>query len=216
MSQQLWGSTYALWPLFMILVAFSIATFSEAGNNHDQISLVFVVVVSLSLLISGAFYFHSHERLEYANLDDGELTRSTNPALKGMTTRGTWLTDFDELVAYTSKNIPIEDGILCLPGEDLFYYATGRRPQFPVVMFDHTINPYSTQEIVDLARNKNIKWLIVKDELQLEEEPVENKDALMNLLMKEFEPVDSLDNYEIYQRKSADDSDDDNEDDSAK
>jgi len=209
MSQQLWGSTYALWPLFVILVAFIVVAIGKA--ELERLSLTFVSILSLSLLIAGAFYLRSHERLEYANLDDGELTHSTNPVLHGMTTRGTWLTDFDELVAYANKNIPAEDAILCLPGEDPFYYTTGRRPQFPVVMFDHTINPYSSQEIVDLARSRNIKWLIVKDELQLEEEPIENRDELMSLLEKEFESVDSLNNYEIYQRKSADDKDDESE-----
>ena len=80
-------------------------------------------------------------------------------------------------------------------------------------MFDHTINPYSPQEIVDLARARNIQWLIVKNELQLEEEPLEKKDELMNLLLKEFESVESLDNYEIYKRKSAQQQDEDASDD---
>jgi hypothetical protein len=78
-------------------------------------------------------------------------------------------------------------------------------------MFDHTINPYSPQEIVDIARERNINWLIVKDDLQLEEEPVEKKDELMNLLMKEFESVDSLNNYEIYRRNSGDQDDEEND-----
>jgi hypothetical protein len=179
-------------------------------NFHWQ-PFALASVISISLLIAGTFYLRSHERLEYANLDDGDLTHSTNPALKGMATRGSWLTDFDELVAYADKEIPHDDGILCLPGEDLFYYTTGRRPQFPVVMFDHTINPYSPQEIDDIARERNINWLIVKDDLQLEEEPVEKKEELMNLLMKEFESVDSLNNYEIYRRKSGDEDDEEND-----
>jgi hypothetical protein len=209
MSQQLWGSTYALWPLFMILVAFVIsALFRTLEMTFHWHSIALASVISICLLIPGTFYLRSHERLDYANLDDGDVTHSTNPALKGLSTRGSWLTDFDELVAYADKEIPDDDGILCLPGEDLFYYTTGRRPQFPVVMFDHTINPYSPREIVDIARERNINWLIVKDDLQLEEEPVEKKDELMNLLMKEFESVDSLNNYEIYKRKSGDADDD--------
>src|SRR5689334_12926834 len=218
-SQQLWGSTYALWPMFVILIAFVISALCSGGALPDrQITIpVFVLasVISFCLLIAGAFYVRSHERLDYADLDDGDLAHSTNPALKGMATRGSWLTDFDELVAYTDKEIPREDGILCLPGEDLFYYTTGRRPQFPVLMFDHTINPYSPQEIVDLARERNINWLIVKNDLQLEGEPIERKDELMNLLMQQFESVDSLNNYEIYKRKSGDEDDDEDEDDQA-
>ncbi len=222
-SQQLWGSTYALWPLFVILIAFLISVLSWRGssnvmeatpNGQGTISvLALTSVISFCLLIAGAFYVRSHERLEYADLDDGDLVHSTNPALKGMATRGSWLTDFDELVDYTNKEIPREDGILCLPGEDLFYYTTGRRPQFPVLMFDHTVNPYSPQEIADIARERNINWLIVKNDLQLEEDPVERKDELMNLLMQQFESVDSLNNYEIYKRRSADEDDDDDEDD---
>jgi len=201
LSQQLWGSTYALWPLFVILIAFIISAVSW-GSTSSAFALT--SVISICLLIAGALYVRSHERLDYADLDDGDLTHSSNPALKGMATRGSWLTDFDELVAYTDKEIPREDGILFLPGEDLFYYTTGRRPQFPVLMFDHTVNPYTPQEIVDTARETNINWLIVKNDLQLEEDPIERKDELMNLLMQQFESVDSLNNYEIYKRKSAD------------
>jgi len=134
--------------------------------------------------------------------------------------RGSWIADFEELVEYTEKEIPRDDGILCLPGEDLFYYTTGRRPRFPVLMFDHTVNPYSPQEIVGLARLRNIQWLIVKNELQLEEEPLEKKEELMSLLLQDFESVESLDNYEIYKRKSPGSEHDtdskDNEDDSEK
>ena len=165
---------------------------------------ILAFLLSLSLIVSGFFYLRSHERLDYANLDDGELTHSKLPALKGLSMRGSWIADFEELIAYTEKEIPRDEGILCLPGEDLFYYTTGRRPRFPVLMFDHTVNPYWPQEIVDLARARNIRWLIVKNELQLEEEPLEKKDELMKLLLQDFESVESLDNYEIYKRKSVD------------
>ncbi|HKE56262.1 MAG TPA: hypothetical protein VKB46_06165 [Pyrinomonadaceae bacterium] len=226
MSQQLWGSTYALWPFFLILVATSIRVFftpaaalrNDGGQSTISSRYLHVValasLISLSLLIAGFFYIRSHERLDYADLDEGDLTRSNLRALRGLTTRGSWLPDFEELVAYADKNIPRDDGLLYLPGEDLFYYTTGRVPQFPVLMFDHTVNPYSPQEIVDLARARNIQWLIVKDDLQLEEEPLERKDELINLLEKDFESVDSLNNYEIYKRKSlgSDNSEDDDSD----
>jgi hypothetical protein len=82
-------------------------------------------------------------------------------------------------------------------------------------MFDHTVNPYSPQEIVDIARRRNINWLIVKNDLQLEGEPIERKDELMNLLMQQFESVDSLNSYEIYKRTSAHEDDDGDEEEDA-
>jgi len=225
MSQQLWGSTYALWPLFLILIATNMKVFFTPAHRSDngqsaigdrQLPIIALAsIISLSLLVAGFFYMRSHERLDYADLDEGELTHSHLRPLKGLATRGSWLTDFEELVAYADKNIPREDGILYLPGEDLFYYTTGRIPRFPVLMFDHTVNPYSPQEIVDLARARNIQWLIVKDDLQLEEEPLEQKDELISLLEKDFESVDSLNNYEIYKRKQPGEEDDKDEDDNS-
>jgi len=156
--------------------------------------------MSLSLIVSGAFYLRSHERLEYANLEDGEVYRSQLKPLHGLTVRGSWLPDFEELVRYTDEHIPREDGMLMIPGEDLFYYTTGRRPQFPVLMFDHTVNPYSNEEILQHARERNIRWLIVKDDYQLEEEPIQ-KEALLELLKQDFKSVESLNNYEIYRRR---------------
>jgi hypothetical protein len=160
--------------------------------------------VSLSLLIAGAYYLRSHERLDYANLDEGELMHSNLAALRGLSIRGSWLPDFEELVAFVQKEIPFDDGILYLPGEDLFYYSTGRHPRFPVLMFDHTVNPLSPREIVEVARERNIQWLITKNDLQLQEEPVEKKEEVMNLLLSDFESVESLNNYEIYKRRSPD------------
>jgi hypothetical protein len=225
MSQQLWGSTYAIWPLFIILLASTLAGLASrrsgplnsasilnSAPTHRIWLLSVTTLIALSLLISGGFYLRSHERLDYANLDDGTLTRSSLPALKGLSVRGDWLSDFEELVQYTEREIPKNEGILVLPGEDLFFYATGRRPLFPVLMFDRTVNPYSPEEILKLARERNIRWLIVKQDLQDEDEqPEKERDELTEALEQDFEQVESLKNYEIYRRldtKDSADSDD--------
>ena len=210
MSQQLWGSTYAVWPLFMILVASTIvglAAILKSWSSWTTIPLV--AIAAASLLISGACYVRAHERLDYANLSDGEPARSTLPQLKGLSVRGDWIPNFAELVRYSEANIPREDGLVLIPGEDLFYYTTGRRPLFPVLLFDHTTNPYSPEEIAKLCRDKNIRWLIVKQDLQLEEDPVENRDRLIELLEKDFEQVESLNNYDIYRRSDPERDEDD-------
>src|SRR5689334_12287766 len=68
-SQQLWGSTYALWPLFVILIAFII---SAVSWERTISAVALTSVTSICLLIAGAFYVRSHERLDYADLDDGD------------------------------------------------------------------------------------------------------------------------------------------------
>ncbi len=202
MSQQLWGSTYALWPLLMLLLASMIAAVAARSREGSQwVTAPFAVVVALSLAVAGGQYVRSHERLDYANVSEGEMVHSTLPALAGLSVRGSWIPDFEELVNYAEREIPAQDGLLMIPGEDLFYYTTARHPSFPVLLFDRTVNPYSAQEIVDLARIRNIRWLIVKQDLQLEEEPVEDKDRLLKLLEKDFEQVEELNNYDVYRRK---------------
>jgi hypothetical protein len=203
LSQQLWGSTYAIWPLLMILLAGILAELFvlRKANSCREIELL-AAVAALSMLVSGAFYVASHERLSYADLSTGEITRSSLPALAGLSMRGPWIPQFEELVRFTDREIPKDQGLLMIPGEDLFYFTSGRRPRFPVLMFDHTINPYSPEEIVELSRRRNICWLILKNNLQLGGEPVEDKSRLLGLLRGDFAPVQTLTNYEIYRRNA--------------
>ena len=215
MSQQLWGSTYAIWPLFMILLAGTIGSFCPRTNPSSSWTMMpLTAVVVVSLLISGGFYVWSHERLSYANLEDGELTRSTLPQLKGLSIRGDWIPNFEELVRYSETQIPRDYGLLLIPGEDPFYYTTGRRPRFPVLLFDQTVNPYAPEEVLKLARERDIRWLIVKQDLQDEDEGLEKeRDELTEVLEQDFEQVESLNNYDVYRRKEpeADEDEDKNQ-----
>jgi hypothetical protein len=202
LSQQLWGSTYALWPLLMILAAFIFVSLGNLSKRpHAWEMRAFAFVVAVSMLVSGGFYAFSHERLAYANVSDGEIARSTLRPLAGLSVRGPWIPWFEELVRFSDREIPRGDGLLMIPGEDLFYYTTGRHPRFPVIMFDHTVNPYSPEEILDLARARDIRWLVVKRNLQLEDQPVEDKDRLLGLLRQDFKQVAHLNNYDVYKRQ---------------
>jgi hypothetical protein len=213
LSQQLWGSTYALWSLLLILIAGSMQTFFELLKAQSKTAAITISsAVALTLIISGGFYVYSNERLDYANISEGDLVHSQLPQLAGLSVRGTYLPDFEELINYTEKEIPREDGILMLPGEDLFYYTTGRQPRFPVLMFDHTVNPYNSDEILAEARAREIRWLIIKNDLQLDEDPLEDKEHLLELLHQDFKQVESLNSYEIYRRRMPGETDDDEDD----
>ncbi len=207
MSQQLWGSTYAIWPLFVILLAMALAEVPSfrLDDRRSLMVLPFTVVVVVSLFVSGAFYVRSHERLSYANLDEGRLNRSTLPHLKGLSVRGNWIPYFEELVHYADRQILPAESILLLPGEDPFFYATGRRPRFPVLVFDYTVNPYSPEEIRRMARERSIHWVIIKHDMQDEDEQLAQEvDRLTDAVEQDFEQVKSLGNYDIYRRKDPD------------
>lgn len=203
LSQQLWGSTYALWPLLILLIASLFSVLFGPNTRSAWESVPLIVVVTISMLVSGGFYVWSHERLNYANLSEGDVVRSNLPALAGLSIRGPWIPEFEQLVHFVQREVPQEEGMLIIPGEDPFYYATGRHPRFPVLMFDHTVNPFSPEQILEISRARGIRWLIVKKNLQIEGEPVEDKARLLELLRRDFKVIQSLENYDVYRKESS-------------
>jgi len=202
MSQQLWGSTYGIWPLLILLLA-ELLVFVE-GLSVRVASRWFVpalaALISVTLLVCGGFYTASEERLTYVNFPDGPPAHSAFPQLAGLATPGPYLPEIDELLRYAQANIPFDDGIVLVPGEEPFYFATGRTPRFPVPFFDPTIDPYSPAEIASLMQSHNIRWLIVKRDLQLTEDPTPQREGTRNALMSGFTQVARLPGYDVYRR----------------
>jgi hypothetical protein len=171
-----------------------------AGTAGTWLAPAVAAVVSVVLLVCGGFYTASEERLSYAQFPDGPPVHSAFPALKGMATPGEYLPEFDELLRYASANIPVGDGLILIPGEDPFYFATGRVPQFPVLLFDPATDPYLPAEVAALVRARNIHWLIVKRDLEIKEDPTPERAATMQALLQEFTAVARLRGYDVYRR----------------
>jgi hypothetical protein len=193
LSQQLWGSTYAIWPFLILLIALLLV-------EVPTIATPLTAILTATLLICGTRYSLSHERLSYTQLT-GTPTTATLPQLRGLHTPGPWLPNFEELVRDTNRTIPNDDTILLLPGQDPFYYATGRTPRFSVLLFDPATNPYSPQQLAEQAVRQNVRWLIVNRTLQLNEFPLANHADYLAALQSLFTLHHSLANYDIYIRK---------------
>jgi hypothetical protein len=193
LSQQLWGSTYALWPLLTLLLAVLL-------TQVPTIARPMAVVIAATFLLCGGLYATSHERLSYVYLD-GPRARATLPELRGLITPGPWIPGFEELVRVTNAEIPANDGILLLPGEDPFYFATGRIPQFPFLLIDPATDPYTPEQTRDLARARNIRWLIVSRQTQLTGPPHPDLAEITRVLEQDFIPDRTLANYTIYRRR---------------
>jgi hypothetical protein len=202
MSQQLWGSTYAIWPLLVLLAA-EMLRFLERFTARDGARWflpALAALISITFLVCGGLYTASEERLSYANLPDGPPAHSAFPQLAGLATPGPYLPEIDELLRYAEANIPFDDGLVLVPGEEPFYFVTGREARFPVPFFDPTIDPYSPAEIASLVQSRNIRWLIVKRDLQTREDPTPNSAVLMDALMHEFTLAAHLRGYDVYRR----------------
>lgn len=195
LSQATWGSTYGIWPLLVILLAFVV----RAAKAPPAAAAIVAAVT----LLHAADYIVNERRLTYAKWNEGAMHTSALPALRGLRVRGEWLPDFEELVAWTDAHVPRGDGILFLPGEDLFCFATGRRPQFPVVMLDPTVNPYSPAQIAALAEQRHIRWVIVKRSLQVNGTPYRELGDTIHLLSARYRPVQFLRNYVVFEAGSS-------------
>ena len=64
------------------------------------------------------------------------------------------------------------------------------------------MNPYTAEEILELSRSRKVGWLIVKRIVQLDPDPVEDRDRLLTLLGQDFVLVRSLGNYDLYRPKA--------------
>jgi hypothetical protein len=134
-------------------------------------------------------------------MPEGSTQRATLPALRGMADRGPYLGDFEQLVQFAERAIPPQEGILLLPGEEPFYFATGRIPQFPVQIFDNTTDPYSPEELMAEAERRNIRWVIVKTRLQSNEDPLQARGQVMALIEQRYQVFQHLAGYDVYHRR---------------
>jgi len=161
--------------------------------------MVLATIASAVLLHFGCWYVWNNNRLIYAKWNEGLMHTSSLPPLRGLHVRGEWLPEFEELIQFANAHIPPSDAILSFPGEDLFYFTTGRRPRVPVLMFDHTVNPYSPEEIAAF----DVRWVVVKRRLQVNGDPFPELGRTLPLLQPHFALVARLKNYDIYRRVSA-------------
>jgi hypothetical protein len=195
LSQQLWGSTYALWPLLIVLVAGMLAAFPPPAR---PVAIASVAVIFAAFLICGGLYAASLERLSYINIPDAPFERSSIPALRGMATPGAFLANFEELAAFAAREIPPSDALILLPGEDPFYFATGRTPQFPVTLFDPATDPLSASQLLVEAQRRNVRWVIVKRVLQINGNPLPESGRAMELVARDFLLYRRLKGYDVY------------------
>jgi hypothetical protein len=198
LSQQLWGSTYALWPLLVIAIAQVLSVF---GRRAWPLALPISAMFCATFSVCGGLYAASLERLSYIDIPNTPLAHAQTPSLRGMASPGSYLSNLDELIDFAGREIPPADALLLLPGEDPFYYATGRAPQSPVTLFDASTDPYSPGELMVLARRSGVKWVIVKRALQSRENAMPQADETMRLVARDFVLYRRLGGYDIYRRR---------------
>ena len=177
------------------------ASFTARANVNRWFTPALAAIISVTLLVCGGFYTASEERLSYANLPDGPAVHSAFPALAGLATPGPYLPEIDELLRYAQANIPFDDGIVSDSRRRtvLFCHRPRAAVSRAVLRSDHR-SVFARTRLPHLVRARNIRWLIVKTDLQTKEDPTPDRAELMQLLMQEFTLAAHLRGYDVYRR----------------
>jgi hypothetical protein len=204
LSQGVAGSSYALWPVLLILLAASAAAIAEAiPDRGPRLVRIVLPVAGVVLAVAGALYVQSESRLRYAKVAERPIARARHPRLAGMATGGSYLPELDALLAFCEQEIPSGDPVLALPGEDPLYFALRRRPPLPVAQYDRTLNPFTLYELVEQIHERGVSWIIVKERLQIGAAPFPEQPLLLKALAPEFAELARVGSYRVLRRVSA-------------
>ena len=200
MSLGLNGSTFGIFPLLVLAIAAIVRDLKRFLPGTMRLAPVTGAVLALFLTMSGAAYTLTNARLLFVDANaPGPVVRSEFPSLAGLSAPGPYIGDLDAILTWTRDNVPAEDAMVFLPGEDPAFFALGRRPRMPSVYYYDVANPYSPAEVARIADEIGLRWVFVKDRLQLVEEPALEQ-GLIAALTEHASLVAQVGPYRIYRR----------------
>jgi hypothetical protein len=199
-SQALNGSTFGIFPLLIIALAALVRDLAVLVPRPARLAPLTGAALTLILAVSGSAYTVQNVRLRFIDVDPpGTPSRSTFPTLVGLSAKGPYVPDLDEILFWVRDNVPTEDGFVFLPGEDPVFYALNRRPHLPSVYFYDVATPYTPGEMARFADDVGLRWVFVKDRPQLLGEPPLEQ-ALVAALTERASLVAHVGPYQVYRR----------------
>ena len=201
-SQGLQGSTYGIFPLLVIAVACALrdAVWLLPARRVaiGRAAAAFVLLLS----VSGAVYTVSNLRLRFVDVNAaGPIERSSFPTLAGLSAHGPYVADLDAILVWARDHIPANESVAFVPGEDPVYFALDRSPPLPTVLFlfGDVATPYTPSEIAQIADERGLAWVVVKDHPQLLTE-LPDEAELVRALTSSATLVQRIGPYRVYRR----------------
>jgi len=196
-----YGSGYGVWPLFLLLSIVNLQLLEMLIKGFPWKAIAIVCISFLTLLLGIKVYAIE---LSYPVTDiSGELEMATKPNLQGLSTPGGYISRFEDLVSYVQTNIPQNDSVIFLPGEDPFFSVTKRKNPLPFDQYHPATLPLSDDQIITKIRSSNARWIIVKQLLQTNWYVWQiSVQPILNSLSNDYSLHTSLPGYDIYKRNS--------------
>lgn len=199
-SQGIPGSTFGTFPLLIVCVAGLVRGLHRLTLDARAPRLL-VAIIAVVLLLAGTRYTVRNDRMLFADANNaGPVQRSAVASLAGMSARGPYVAEVDELISWVRANVREGEGITFIPGEDPVYFALGLRPGLPVVQYINGSLPYTPEELARIADANDLRWVIVKERLQLTVPRIPEADRARDALIGDAEVVEVMGPYRIYRR----------------
>ena len=130
---------------------------------------IFYIFLGLLLFFHSFIINYSYRSLLPIFLTYGNTSYSVTIDfnLKGLGTSGDYFPQMEKLFQFADKHIKKTDKVVTLPGEDPFYYATGRIPPLAYVQANpHTFVPHDVNWFLQQCLEEKVKWIIIKKRIQ--------------------------------------------------
>ncbi|NQU34171.1 MAG: hypothetical protein HQ521_13140 [Bacteroidetes bacterium] len=188
LSQGFVGSSYGIWPVFAILISYCYKNFEEMRTGLAIIIAILTFTLALNSI--------NDSRLSFVDTK-GPHTMAESSLLSGLGTNGSWFNDLNEIEQYINTNIPENESIYFIPGEDPLYYLTGRTPKLNYFQLNSITLSRDLDSVYADINMAGIKWVIIKTKLQCERGFI-NYDLLADSIKNNYVLYRKLDSYEIY------------------
>jgi hypothetical protein len=161
-------STFGIFPLLTLALACVVRDLHRYAPRPVGLAPVTGAVIALIATVVGTFSTIENVRLKFIDANaTGPVATSRYPSLAGLSARGRYLADLDAMLFWMRDHVPPADGFVFLPGEDPVFFALDRKPALPSVYFFDIASPYPPAELVRRADEVGLRWVVVKDTLQL-------------------------------------------------
>lgn len=167
-SQGLVNSSFGIFPLLTLALACVVRDLTRAAPRPRRLAPFAGMIIALIATVVGTVSTIENVRLKFIHANGpGPVAMSAYPSLAGLSARGPYLPELDAMLYWMHDNVPSSDGFVFLPGEDPVFFALDRKPALPSVYFYDVATPYAPAELARLAEEVGLRWVIVKDPLQL-------------------------------------------------
>ena len=193
-------STFGIFPLLTLALASVVRDLHHQAPRPVRLAPVTGAVIAVIATVVGTFSTIENVRLKFIDANaPGPVATSTYPSLAGLSARGPYLADLDAMLYWMREHVPPADPFVFLPGEDPVYFALDRKPALPSVYFFDIASPYPPAELARTADEVGLRWVIVKEPLQLTVQPP-LEDELVARLTERATLVATIGPYRVFRR----------------